>query len=164
MTCFSDPAQAIAALINCIISAIPLCDSKDGLVPPRVHAGPDGTGEGLDCCPCGLLIVEDGDIEPVPGGTTVGGRLCKGYEQTYTVRYLTCFQPLTRGGTMKKVEDLTAEALALTQLRWDVLRAVSCCGSGSCFRVQRMAAVRPEGGCAGFELIVTAQLAACGCP
>lgn len=153
---FDSPTSALAAIVECLAGT---CD--------RVHVGLLGTGEALPCCPGCLLRVEDAGLR-VPDGlarSLINLKKCTTLTLDVAINYRACFTPFARDGAKTKpVAEVTAAGTDLMLTWWDTLGRLVCCSQlNQLTRFVSIADSPPDGGCAGWTMMLEVDVSYCGC-
>lgn len=158
---FDSPFSVQDAVIICLAAAF----TQEEWAGLRFHTGAFGTGEAIECCPSGSLLVETG---PLTSSDDLGRRWlgrpngCVELQQIVVVTYRRCYTSQTAQGRKRKDEDLTAQGRALEASGWAAVQALSCCSE----YLLRFVSLRPDtpAACAGWTLTLDATVKVCaGC-
>jgi len=153
---YPSPTAALAAIVECLAST---CD--------RVHVGSIGSGQSLECCPGCLLRVETAGLR-VPDGQARSLAMltrCQTMILDVVLNYRQCFTEFRQDGAkVRPIADLTTDGTALLQTWWDTLKKLACCAPlNQNVRFVSIADSAPEGGCAGWTMVLEVDVSVCAC-
>lgn len=161
---FASPTDALAAVLECLA---PLCELQ--------HTGSFGSGESLtldQICPC-LLRVESAGLRspefgPIPVNK-VRGR-CESMTLDIAVTYAACFETSTKQGKSIGNIRLTEQGLDMIDSWWRALGLLACCAGGGVqagtnakVKVVSVAERPPDGGIAGWTMMLETTVSVCAC-